>query len=81
MYLVYKTDVNHTYASRDLIGIATDQIFAIQMCQDKAIIEGEDLNNIENSDALHTLINQHQTQGYSGEGEFQYEKVKVNELI
>ena len=81
MFLVYKTDARHSYASRDLIGIASSQVIAIQLCEEQANKEGYNLNSKKNSDALHTLINIKQTQGYIGEGEFQYEEVKIDTLL
>lgn len=81
MFLVYKTDVNHSYASRDLIGVATSQILAVLICEEKALKEGCNLYSKKNIDAMHMLINKGQTQGYSGDGEFQYERVEIDTLL
>jgi hypothetical protein len=77
MFLVYKTDTHHSYASRDIIGIVDDLINAIDICQMKANTEGEEIS----SDELFNLRNLKQTQGYSGEGEFQFEEVEINTLL
>ena len=36
VYIVYKTDAYHSYASRDVIGIATELIIAIDICKQQA---------------------------------------------
>ena len=79
MYLVYKTDTWHSYESRDIIGVATSEASAVLICIEQAKVDGEDLET--NSDELHNLVNLKQTQGYSGEGEFQFEKVEIDTLI
>lgn len=76
--LVYKTDEHHSYASRDLIGVATDDINAIDICKQQAKKEHETFNE----DDLYNLMHIRQTQSYEGEGEFQYEIIdKINELL
>ena len=77
VFLVYKTDAHHSYASRDVIGIATDQITAINICQEQAEKEGEEISEQE----LWNLSNLKQTQGYQGEGEFQFEEIKTDCLL
>lgn len=79
MFLVYKTDVNHSYASRDLIALASTQVTAVLLCSEHAHKEGENLS--EDEDQMHNLVNIKQTQGYSGEGEYQYEEVILDILI
>ena len=76
-YLVYKTDVHHSYASRDLIGVADIKIHAIHICQTKAKREHEEIDEYQ----LWNLASLKQTQGYSGEGEFQFEGVQENVLL
>ena len=77
MYLIYKTDPHHSYASRDLLGIATTKAIAIYLCKQQANKEHEKFD----SDQLFNLNNINQTQGYSGEGEFDIEKVQINVLL
>lgn len=77
MYLIYKTDNWHSYASRDIIGIATTHTIAIDICRKKARKEGEKISE----EQQWNLKNIKQTQGYSGEGEFQFEEVETNKLL
>ncbi len=77
MYLIYKTDSHHSYNSRDIIGLATTPAMAIKICKLQAIKEGEKISKTE----LFNLSNISQTQGYSGEGEFQFEEIKTNILL
>lgn len=76
VFAVYKTDNWHSYASRDIIGIATTERKAIQICKWQATKEGCKISK----DELFNLGNLKQTQGYSGEGEFQYESFYLNRL-
>lgn len=77
VYLVYKTDAHHSYASRDIIGIATHPARAIDICEAQANKEGETLNEAQ----MFNLNNIEQTQGYSGDGEFQFESVETDTLL
>lgn len=77
VFLVYKTDSWHSYASRDTIGIGTDEEKAFNICEEHAKKEGETFDN----DQIFNLNNLKQTQGYSGDGEFQYEEIKLNILL
>jgi hypothetical protein len=77
IYVVYKTDTWHSYASRDIIGIATSEIIAIDLCKQQAKKESCKLSK----DQLWNLGHIKQTQGYAGEGEFQFEVVATNKLI
>jgi len=77
VFIVYKTDNWHSYKSRDIIGLSDTQEGAIELCQAKAKDEGEAIDDIE----LFHLNNIQQTQGYSGEGEFQFEEMDINVLI
>ena len=77
IYLVYKTDGWHSYASRDLIGVVTSKEKVIKICKQQAKKEGE----IISKDQLFNLNNISQTQGYSGEGEFDFEEVEKNILL
>tara|TARA_R100000781_G_scaffold113591_1_gene82399 strand:+ start:8522 stop:8764 length:243 start_codon:yes stop_codon:yes gene_type:complete len=76
VFVVYKTDAHHSYASRDIIGIATDKNEAINICQLQAKKEGE----VITTDEMFNLENITQTQGYNGEGEFQFEELELNKL-
>lgn len=77
VFIVYKTDSNHSYASRDTIGVATTKKKAISLCKAKAQKEGEGLDE----DQLFNLENISQTQGYSGSGEFHFESLPTNTII
>lgn len=77
MYLVYKTDAHHSYASRDIIGVCTSHANCIKICRAQAKKEGEKIDQ----DQLFNLNNIKQTQGYSGSGEFQFEEFKTNILL
>lgn len=77
VYLVYKTDRQHTYASRDLIGIATTKAISVRICKEQAKKEGESITE----EQLFNLNNIKQTQGYSGSGEFQFEELSTNILL
>ena len=75
--IVYKTDNWHSFASRDLIGVASNLLCATQLCEEQAEKEGEKIS----ADDLYNLTFIHQTQGYKGEGEFYLEVVEVNKLL
>jgi hypothetical protein len=77
VFVVYKTDVHHSYASRDVIGIATSPENAVQICKLQATKEHEKISKQE----LWNLTNLKQTQGYSGPGEFQFEEMKTDVLL
>lgn len=77
LFLVYRTDNWHSYASRDLIGCATTFTTAINICKQQAKKEGYKID----SDELFNLNNLKQTQGYAGEGEFQIEEIAKNVLL
>ena len=77
IFIVYKTDSIHSYKSRDIIGVAVDRSHAMLLCNEQAKKEGREISG----DQEWNLGNIEQTQGYSGEGEFQYESVKLNQLL
>ena len=77
VFLVYKTDTHHSYASRDIIGVATNQTEAIEICKAQAQKEGRKISD----EQLWNLGSMKQTQGYQGEGEFQFETVKTDTLL
>lgn len=77
VYMAYKTDSWHSYASRDIIGVGSTHDDAIAICQaqakkERSSISGQEMFNLEN-------INQ--TQGYKGEGEFVIEEIQLNTLL
>lgn len=76
VYVVYKTDSQHSYASRDIIGVATSHKMAISICRQQAKKEHRKINE----EQLFNLNNIKQTQGYS-DGEFQFEEMKKDILI
>lgn len=77
VYLVYKTDSHHSYASRDIIGVATTFKVAVDLCVQQARKESDKIDE----DQMWNLINIKQTQGYSGNGEFQFESMETDVLI
>lgn len=77
VFIVYKTDNWHSYASRDTIGIATSPFAAIEICEEQAKKENKKIDK----DQLFNLSNLKQTQGYSGDGEFQFEEITLNKLL
>jgi hypothetical protein len=77
VFAVYKTDNWHSYASRDLIGIATTFNNAIRLCKQQAKKE----HTLIEEDQLFNLRNIKQTQGYIGEGEFHFEELPTNQLF
>lgn len=76
-FLVYKNDNFHSYASRDIIGVATTFLNAIKLCRAQAKKENIKLTEYD----LFNLKEIKQTQGYEGEGEFFIEEVNQNQLI
>lgn len=74
---VYKTDAMHSYASRDLIGIATDYAKALTICREQAKKERCKIEE----DQVFNLMQIKQTQGYGGEGEFVLERLDLNTLF
>lgn len=77
VWMVYKTDPWHSYASRDLLGVGTSKANAIELVNQQVKKEGETLSE----DEAFNIQNINQTQGYSGEGEFHMEQVSVNTLL
>lgn len=88
VFIVYKTDAHHSYASRDIIGISDSLTAltevncgeiksAIMICLEQADKEGGEIGE----DQLFNLRNIKQTQGYFGDGEFQIEEVELNTLL
>jgi hypothetical protein len=77
IYIVYKTDSWHSYASRDMIGVTDCKVPAIHICQLQANKESDEISE----EQLQYLSNLKQTQGYSGEGEFDFEEVELNKLL
>jgi hypothetical protein len=77
VYLIYKTDNWHSYASWDLIGVATTEDIAISLCKKRATTEHARIDK----DQLFNLGNINQTQGYSGEGEFVIQIAEIDTLF
>ena len=75
--LVYKTDFQHSFASRDLIGVVRDThpVTIINQYISK--------NNMEEMghEQVWNLNNIGQTQGYIGDCEFATEKVEADTLL
>lgn len=76
MFIVYKTDTWHSFASRDQIGISETHLGAMNLCLQQAKKENEKLDE----DQIFNLSNINQTQGYSGEGEFHIEEIELDTL-
>lgn len=77
VYAVYKTDVQHSYASRDLIGIGELFISAFDLCKKQAKKEGYKISVDDEFNLRHIS----QTQGYEGPGEFVIEELTLNVLF
>jgi len=77
IFIVYKTDNWHSYASRDVIGIATNKYEAVNIC----LLQAAKENVTTTLDQKHNLVNISQTQGYEGDGEFQFEEMNTNTLL
>jgi hypothetical protein len=77
MYLIYKTDTWHSYASRNLIGCTIFPNVVIDICEQQAKKEGETID----TEQLFNLKTYMQTQGYTGEGEFHYEEIETDVLL
>ena len=75
--LIYKTDCNHSYASRDIIGIVENESLILPIIEQQAEKEGQQID----LEQEFNIINIKQTQGYIGEGEFQAEPVQINVLL
>lgn len=76
IYLVYKTDNWHSYASRDLIGIGSNLANAIKLVKEQVKKENCNLNE----DDLYNLEHIKQTQNYENEGEFDIDPCEINIL-
>ena len=77
IFVVYKTDSWHSYASRDIISICTTQSHVMRIIREKVKKESAKLDK----DQVFNLQHYKQTQGYTGEGEFQYEEFDKNTLV
>ena len=77
MYLVYKTNAWHNYDSRVVIGLATSKEIAIEICTKYAENEFQTITE----EQVFNLSNISQTQGYSGEGELEYEEIITDILF
>lgn len=75
-YAVYFTDNQHTFQSRELIGVVTnlDPVGFIisHALKNESFISMDDINNLKNIK---------QTQNYEDDGEYVYEAIAVNEPI
>ncbi|MFT3946170.1 MAG: hypothetical protein QM763_04275 [Agriterribacter sp.] len=77
MFILYRTDVWHTYKSRDLIAVCTTQKHLIKIC--KTIAQND--NTKLSEDDMYCLNYLKQTQGYTGTGELVYEEIKQNTIL
>lgn len=77
IFIVYKTDYWHSYASRDMIGASASKNGAIELCNQRAKKEHAKIDE----DQLFNLRNISQTQGYSGEGEFDIDEIALDTLL
>lgn len=76
VYLVYKTDVWHTYGSMELIAVCTSQENVIKIVKQAAQLKGKKINQ----EQLELLSRIKQTQGYSGDTEFVVEEYFTDTL-
>ena len=77
MYIIYKTDVWHTFKSREMIAICTQKRYVLPIVRRQAENEDSKLDRDQISN-LETIL---QTQGYEGPGEFLIEKIQANTLL
>jgi len=77
VFIIYKTDDQHSNSSKELICVATDFESALIFSEIQSLNEGHRLDR----DQIFNLKTIKQTQGYLGEGEFVIEKVKTNMLF
>lgn len=77
VFVCYKTDTQHSYASRDIIGIASNPLIAVDLCNQHATKSGLPITK----DQLWNLLHLKQTQGYKGSGEYQFEELPVNVIF
>lgn len=77
VFIVYKTDGWHSYASREVIGITTTVKNAVAICKKQAYKEDSHITKEQEFN----LLNIKQTQGYNGKGEFQFEEITINSLL
>jgi len=77
MYTIFKTDNQHSHASKDLIGLAENKEIAIDLIREHAKKENEVLNTND----LFNLNNIEQTQGYKGSGEYSMRNEDLNTLF
>jgi hypothetical protein len=76
--LVFRTDMWHSYESRDLIGVCTDRVKAFEVIKQAVEEEGIPPLSEEQIDLLNRLG---QTQDYHGKGEFYTEIYDINTLL
>lgn len=78
-HIIYTTDVNHSYASRDIIAVTSGRHRAIKLVIDHAINNGSKLSD----DDIDNLMRINQTQGFEGDcaGEYVIEEVVLNTLL
>ena len=77
VFLTYKTDAWHSYASRDLIAVCSNFETAVKLSKKHAKTSGHKISQQEEWN----LRNIKQTQGYSGDGEFMIEEMETNVLF
>lgn len=77
IFNIYKTDVWHTHASRELIGASGSLEGAISLIEQFCTKEGEQFSEHD----LYLLRTIQQTQDHEGDGEFIIEKVTLDELL
>ena len=75
--IIYKTDNQHSFKSRDVIGVSRniDELTSL-ICQ-QVNKEGGSLY----LEQWELLANTNQTQGYKGDGEFVVEEIEIGTLI
>ena len=76
VWIGYKTDFQHSYASRDMICVCSNQATMIEHIMIHALKTGAPIND----EQLWNLENISQTQGYP-ECEYDTEEITLNELI
>lgn len=77
MIILYKTDKNHSFNSRRVLGVAEDFKNLHQLIKEQARKEGNKLSFPQ----MINLLSEQKTKGYEGQGEFMIKGIKINTLI
>ena len=77
VFIIYRTDVWHSIASREMIGIYSTKRKAIQAIKKDAEMQDEELED----DDIYMLNNYNQTQSRNVGNEYEIEQVTLNNRL